>query len=111
MSKRHRFIEDPTPNDHRRDRDRRLVEDVREARRLAEVSSSSPRPATGQPVEEVQAPAVSRPRPAPGKRHRSRERRAHLRQDVAGVPCACDDRTPCLAHAGITGRRRHVRPM
>lgn len=70
------------------------------------------------PVEDVQAPAVSpppAPRPAPGRtgkalpldaRHRSRERRAHLRQDAAGVLCACDDTTPCLAHAGITGRRR-----
>jgi hypothetical protein len=30
--------------------------------------------------------------------------------DEAGAPCACDDRTPCLAHAGITGRRRWLRP-
>jgi hypothetical protein len=68
------------------------------------------------PVEDVQAlPLASqeeldRVLPKPKPRHRARERRAHLRQDAAGVPCACDDQTPCLAHHDITGRRRFVRP-
>jgi hypothetical protein len=56
------------------------------------------------PVQDIHAPAVSRPIGY------TRERRAHLRQDEAGVPCACDDWTPCLAHAGITGRRRWLWP-
>lgn len=67
------------------------------------------------PVEDVQALPLATPEeldrvlPKPRPNH-GRERRAHLRQDAAGVPCACDDKTPCLAHAGITGRRRHLRP-
>jgi hypothetical protein len=66
------------------------------------------------PVEDVRAPAVSSPssaRPASGKYpNHGRERRAQLRMDEAGAPCACDDRTPCLAHAALTGRRRWLRP-
>lgn len=50
---------------------------------------------------------LPRPKPRP---NRGRERRAQLRMDQAGAPCACDDKTPCLAHAAISGRRRHVRP-
>jgi hypothetical protein len=45
-----------------------------------------------------------------GSHRREDERQAHYRMDKAGKPCACDDRTPCLAHAALTGRRRHVRP-
>jgi hypothetical protein len=57
-------------------------------------------------TEEAQRPA-ERPRPALA---RHREENWHLSADRRGVPCACDDRTPCLAHAAITGRRRWVRP-
>jgi hypothetical protein len=39
-----------------------------------------------------------------------RLKRQNLAMDRAGEPCACDDQTPCLAHAGITGRRRWLRP-
>jgi hypothetical protein len=54
--KAHRFVDDPTPLDHRRNQDRRLVETAREARRLAEVVT--PRPATA--ADDVQALAVIR---------------------------------------------------
>lgn len=79
-------------------------------------------PTGTRPVEDVQALPLATPEeldrvlPRTGKaqplnsRHRARERRVHLRMDKAGAPCACDDRTPCLAHAGITGRRRWLRP-
>lgn len=68
------------------------------------------------PVEDVLAPAVGaehHPRPAPDKRPDTRTdrlKRVNLAMDRAGVPCACDDQTPCLAHAGITGWRRWLRP-
>jgi hypothetical protein len=67
------------------------------------------------PVEDVQAPALGLPgkgkRPAPGNNHHGRERRAQLRRDKAGAPCACSpDGTPCLAHYAISGRRRFIRP-
>ena len=56
--------------------------------------------------EKAPAPALAR-RPV---NHHGRERRAQLRRDLAGAPCACDDRTPCLAHQAISGRRRFLRP-
>jgi hypothetical protein len=70
------------------------------------------------PVEDVQAlPLADKqeldrvlPMPKPKPNHHGRERRAQLRKDQAGAPCACDDQTPCLAHYAIPGRRRHVRP-
>jgi hypothetical protein len=69
------------------------------------------------PVVDVQALPLASPeeldrvlKVKPATNHHGRERRAQLRQDAAGVPCACDDQTPCLAHAGITGRRRWLRP-
>jgi hypothetical protein len=70
-------------------------------------------------VEDVQAlPLASKeeldrvlPRPKKKIQNRGRERRAQLRQDEIGAPCACSpDGTPCLAHYSITGRRRFLRP-
>ena len=45
--------------------------------------------------------------------NQGRRRRHQERLDREGVPCSCgDDRDPrpCLAHAAMTGRRRHIRP-
>jgi hypothetical protein len=46
-------------------------------------------------------------RPGPG-----RDRAALLAMDEAGEPCACgtEQWQICLAHFGLTGHRRHVRP-
>jgi hypothetical protein len=68
------------------------------------------------PVEDVQAlpladtQELDKVLPKPKPNHHGRERRAQLRLDEAGAPCACSETTACLAHHGITGRRRFVRP-
>jgi hypothetical protein len=92
-----------------------------------EVSSVSPSGQDRAPAGQGSPPSPSRPAPvhyldpaeavqaidqAAGKQknHHGRERRAQLRKDKTGEPCACSDTTPCLAHHGITGRRRFLRP-
>jgi len=65
-----------------------------------------------QATQKAQRPAEA-PRPAlarPARTRTDRLKRQNLAMDRAGEPCACDDKTPCLAHAGITGRRRWLRP-
>jgi hypothetical protein len=60
-----------------------------------------------------EGPAAGRPRRPALARTRTRTdrlKRQMLGMDKTGKPCACDDKTPCLAHAGITGRRRFIRP-
>jgi hypothetical protein len=95
----------------------------------APVVSTGPRPAPGarrdsRPVEDVPVKLIgSTDDKGPlnkrgkfdehkfsGSHHRQDERAVHLAMDKAGAPCACDDKTACLAHAAISGRRRHVRP-
>jgi hypothetical protein len=67
------------------------------------------RDVTAEEQEKAQRPAEPR-RPALARTRTDRLKRQMLGMDRAGHPCACDDKTPCLAHAGITGRRRWVRP-
>lgn len=51
--------------------------------------------------QKAQRPAEPR-RPALARTCTDRLKRQMLGMDRAGQPCACDDKTPCLAHASIT---------
>jgi hypothetical protein len=50
-------------------------------------------------------------RPASARNHpQVKEWDQAVRDDQAGLPCACDDYGPCLLHGALDGRRRHHRP-